>query len=207
MKAHLKTLALIATGAAVVCPCARAQAITSPPVVIKDFEKGNRTGSLGARLGVFLTRNESVASGFELGYASLSGFESELEMGPGHESEFHINRTNRKLWYATFTVRRHWLNLAPNTGLYAGAGTGVYYLRSKSEFWEPTAADPLERMLFRESVNGAAQFGLNVGGGWTLTGRGLPGALDLDARLHVLPFAGGRWVRSLLTFSAGLNLF
>lgn len=208
MKTNLGCLTLALAASAVICPCANAQAASTHPVgLVKEIEKGNKTG-LGARLGVFMARNDRVASGFELGYARLSGIESELHMGPGEDSaELHLNRTDRRLWYATFTVRRRWMDTGTNSGLYAGAGTGLYYLRNKREVWEPTGTDLGLGMEFRESTTGSAHFGVNFGGGFSFKPVGLPGAMDLDARLHVLPFSGGSGIRSVLTFSAGLHLF
>ncbi len=51
------------------------------------------------------------------------------------------------------------------------------------------------------------EFGANVGVGIEPKRLGWPGAVDLDARFHVLPFSGPSGPRTLLTFSAGLNFF
>jgi len=210
MRASHKAILLCLAATAIVCPRARAQSLDGTAAKwIKDVDRGNKIGGLGARLGLFLTSTDHFASGLEVGYAGLGSFQSELELGRHHEeSELLLSRTDRKLWYATVTVRRRWMVLGPNTGLYAGGGTGLYYLRTKSEALDESG-DPLSvRMMFQERSGGSAHLGMNVGGGWTIHNHGpLPGSIDFDVRLHVLPFSAVTGVRTLLTFSAGLNLF
>ena len=200
----MRTLALGLLAAAVLCPCATAQQAGAG--LAKEVEQGS-LGSLGARIAVFFAKTDHVASGVEVGYSRLAGLETEFRMGPSDQSVLQWERAQRKLWHATFNVRRQWLDVGPQSALYAGGGTGVYYLSTKSEFWEGANTGFGNDPKFRESNNNSLHFGMNVGGGLSLRPTRGPGSIDFGIRLHMLPFAGSEGVRSVLTFSAGLSLF
>lgn len=169
-------------------------------------ERGPGLGGVGARLSILFLGGERLSSGLEVGFASLSGSEKEVRhLGVQGSTVLEFEEPSRKMWHATFTTRREWFG-DKSTGLYAGVGTGVYYLSERTEYWQSSATDHT-RLDFRSVPGGSFQFGLNVGGGVQVQPIPRIGALDLDARWHVLPFAGSLGLRSVFTVSAGLSIF
>ncbi len=203
----MKTVAIAFIASAAFCPCAQAQEANAATRGLPgQIEKGS-LGSMGARVSVFFAKTPRFATGFEVGYSRLAGVESEFRMGPEDQSVLQWERADRKLWHATFTLRRNW-GLGPRgSGLYAGGGTGLYYLSTKSEFWEQGAVGSRSDPRFRKASDNSLHVGANIGGGWSLQPLRGAGAVDFDVRLHMLPFAGGEGVRSVLTFSVGLSFF
>ena len=204
MRFFQRPAVLLLAASAAICPCVAAQGLGASGLV-KRVDRGHDLGSLGTRVSVLFSRS-ALTSGLELGYTGLPGVETETTLDPGGQVEYHPIRITEKLWHAAFTVRREWINVDGIGGLYAAGGPGLYYLRAKTESWADRSG-VTNSSIFTESTAGSFTPGLNVGGGFALRGGPGPGSVDLDVRFHLMPFAGGTGVRSVLTFSAGLSLF
>lgn len=172
----------------------------------RSVDKGPSVGALGTRLSVLFGRHNKVLTGLEFGYSNLPGDEIGRPFGGiAGASVVEFERANRKMYHATVTARRSWLENSP-AGLYVGAGTGAYLITSATEFWQQQAGG-LNQLDFQRRTGNSVQFGLNLGGGVELRPFRTAGALDLDARLHFLPFGGSAGVRSVFIVSAGLSIF
>ncbi len=149
------------------------------------IEKGS-TG-IGSRVSWFLTGGSSFRSGIEVGYSRMG-------------------RSEQRLYHATVVARRQWPALNRSVSFYAVGGTGIYLGQTSTERFlsDASARVPGRDMKVKTQD---WEFGANVGVGIELKRIGWPGAIDLDARFHVLPFSGQSGPRTLLTFSAGLNFF
>ena len=165
-----------------------------------------RSGSLGARISVLPLQTGNVTSGFEVGYARLADLRTGFRFGSdAGTSMVEYERSSRRLYHAGITTRRTWFTKS-RAGVYAGAGTGLYLVTNSSEFFEQSPSS-LRVLDFQRQKRHEFEFGLNVGGGFELRPFRNAGALDLDARFHLLPFAGAVGVRSVFTVSAGLKIF
>jgi opacity protein-like surface antigen len=189
------------------CLAAGAAAAQEGTVTLpSSIERGPSLGGVGARISFLFLGDERISSGLEFGFASVSGSEKDMvHLGVSGSAVLEFEEPSRKMWHATFTARREWFN--ENTaGLYAGIGTGVYYLTERTEYWQ---ADPINhaRLDFRSVPGSSWQFGLNLGGGIQVQPIRHLGSLDLDARLHILPFAGSLGLQSVFTVSAGISIF
>ena len=165
------------------------------------IEKGS-TG-IGSRVSFFFTGGSSFRSGIEVGYSKMGRSEQQTPMfGSGFES----TTSSTRLYHATVVARRQWPTLNRNVSFYAVGGTGIYLGQTSTERF---LSDASARVSGRDMKVGTQdwEFGANVGFGIELKRVGWPGAIDLDARFHVLPFSGHSGPRTLLTFSAGLNFF
>jgi hypothetical protein len=114
--------------------------------------------------------------------------------------------TSTRLWHAAVISRRQWPTPSRRLSIYAAGGTGVYMARTSTEHF---LFDADARQLGRDSKVGGSEweFGANLGAGLQVAPPGSLGAIDLDIRLHVLPFSSVSGVRTLMTFSAGLSFF
>lgn len=166
--------------------------------------ESNRSG-LGSHVRVFLGGESALRSGFEVGYSSLGrAVRWPLLGAAGTSAGFRLK--NSRLWHAGPVARRAWNSLGRNSGLYAVAGAGVYLSRFSTERMNPAEPGNLTGMTLTGSQTYWA-FGANLGAGIQLPPTGLPGALGIDARLHVLPFSHGFGPRTVITVSAGLSFF
>lgn len=202
----MKTRIIFAATCLSCVPATAAVAQEGTATLPATIERGPSLGGVGARLSILFLGGERFSSGLEFGFASLSGSEEEMRhLGVGGSTVLEFEEPSRKMWHATFTTRREWFR-DQSAGLYAGVGTGVYYLSERTEYWEPSATDH-GRLDFQSVPGGSFQFGLNVGGGVQVQPIPRIGSLDLDARWHILPFAGSLGVQSVFTVSAGLSIF
>lgn len=171
----------------------------------EGLERGS-TG-IGSRISLFLLGQSSFRSGIEVGYAKTGHVEERAGFG-GRVlgSGFQVRTSSTRLWHATIVARRQWPALNRQINVYVVGGTGVYMDRTSTERF---LYDADSRALGREMTAGHTswEFGSNVGAGIELKRPGWPGAIDIDARLHVLPFSSLSGPRTLMTFSAGLNFF
>ena len=172
----------------------------------RTIDRAPGSSSLGTRISVLPLTIGNVTTGIEVGYARLADLQTGFRFGsdPG-TSMIEYERSTRRLYHAGLTTRRTWFTEG-RAGLYAGAGTGVYLVTNSSEFFEQGSSS-LRLLDFRRQKRHEFEFGLNVGGGVEFRPFRNQGAFDLDARFHLLPFAGAVGVRSVFTVSAGLKIF
>ncbi len=190
--------------------CATCVTLTGAAAAQQDgiperIERGS-TG-IGSRVSFFLTGGSSLRSGIEVGYSRVGRSEQQTFVGdPMFGSGFVNTTSSTRLYHATIVARRQWPALNRNVSFYAVGGTGIYLGQTSTERF---LYDADARALGRNMKVGTHDwaFGANVGAGIELKRVGWPGAIDLDARFHVLPFSGQSGPRTLLTFSAGLNFF
>lgn len=169
------------------------------------IEQGS-TG-IGSRVSFFLTGGSSFRSGIEVGYSRMGRSEQQTLFGDSEfGSGFQNTVTSSRLYHATVVARRQWPALNRNVSFYAVGGTGIYLGQTSTErFLYDANAQVIGRDMKVSTQDWA--FGANVGAGIELKRVGWPGAIDLDARFHILPFSGHSGPRTLLTISAGLNFF
>jgi hypothetical protein len=185
--------------------CAAAHQSAAAQSQAKTIERA-RSGSLGARISILPLKTGNVTSGIEVGYARLADVRTGFRFGSSAGTAMvEYERSSRRMFHAGFMTRRAWFNKG-HAGLYAGAGTGVYLVTNSSEFFEQSPSS-LRLLDFQRRKRHEFEFGLNVGGGFELRPFRNAGAFDLDARFHLLPFAGAVGVRSVFTVSAGLKIF
>jgi opacity protein-like surface antigen len=173
--------------------------------VLDGIERGN-TG-IGSRIGFFFGAKSGLRSGIEVGYSRTGRGEGRISFGdPLLGAGFQNTITSTKLWHATVVARKEWPTPSRRLSLYAVGGTGVYMGRTSTERF---SFDADARRLGSDLQVGGREweFGANLGAGIELRPPGSLGAIDLDARLHVLPFSAVSGVRTLMTFSAGLSFF
>ena len=172
----------------------------------RSVDRGPSMGAIGTRLSVLFGRHNKVLTGLEFGYSKLPGVENGRPFGGNAGSSVvQFEGANRRMYHATVTARRSWLENSP-AGLYVGAGTGAYLISSSNEFWQQQVGS-LNRLDFQRRKSNSLQFGLNLGGGVELRPFQTAGALDLDARFHFLPCGGSAGVQSVFILSAGLSFF
>ena len=176
-----------------------------PSGVPEGLERG-RTG-IGSHVNVFFGSNSVFRSGLEVGFSKTGRIEQEFSLGAtttGLGRETHTSST--RLWHASVVARREWPTLGQRARVYAVGGTGLYLGRTAT------------RVLHYDALTGNVteggtshqrdwEFGANVGAGVEFQRVGLPGALGLDARFHLLPFSSTAGPRTLFTISAGLSFF
>ena len=186
------------------CVTLTGTAVAQQEGIPQGIEKGS-TG-IGSRVSFFLTKGSSFRSGIEVGYSKIGRSERQTFLGdPMLGGGFENTTRSTRLYHATVVARRQWPAINRNVIFYAVGGTGIYLGQTSTERFlsntSPRAA--------RHDMAGTQdwEFGANVGAGIELKRVGWPGAIDLDARFHVLPFSGHSGPRTLLTFSAGLNFF
>ncbi len=171
----------------------------------ESIEKGS-TG-IGSRVSFFWTGGSSFRYGIEVGHSKMGRSEQQTFLGdPMFGSGFENTTSSTRLYHATVVARRQWPTLNRNVSFYAVGGTGIYLGQTLTERF---LSDADARVLGRDMKVSTQdwEFGANVGVGIELKRLSWPGAIDLDARFHVLPFSGHSGPRTLLTFSAGLNFF
>ncbi len=172
----------------------------------RSVDRGPSVGAIGTRVSFLFARRGKVLTGLEFGYSNLPDVENGRPFGGNAGSSVvQFERATRKMYHATLTARRSWLEDSP-AGLYVGGGTGAYLISSSNEFWQQQVGS-LNRLDFQRRRGKSVQFGLNLGGGLELRPFRSAGALDLDARFHFLPFGGSAGVRSVFILSAGLSVF
>jgi opacity protein-like surface antigen len=180
-------------------------ATAQPGGVLDGVERGS-TG-IGSRIGFFLGAKSGLRLGIEMGYSKTGRGEEKVSFGdPALGPGFRTTTTSTRLWHATVGARKHWPTPSRRLSLYAAGGTGVYMGRTSTERF---LFDADARRLGHDLQAGGSEweFGANLGAGLQVRPPGSLGAIDLDARLHVLPFSSHSGVRTLLTFSAGLSFF
>jgi hypothetical protein len=170
------------------------------------LERGS-TG-IGSRISLFFGGLSGFKSGIEVGYSKL-GRSEEVKYLRGAVAGDGIQRTitSARLLHATVVARKQWPVLDRGLQFYAVGGTGVYMGQTSTErlFALPSGAGFLAPGVRSSSRDW--QFGANIGAGVAFKRAGWPGAIDLDARVHVLPFSNGFGPRALMTLSAGLSFF
>ena len=96
----------------------------------RSIDKGPSMGAIGTRLSLLFGRHSKVLTGLEFGYSKLPGVENGRPFGGNAGSSVvQFESANRKMYHATVTARRSWLENSP-AGLYVGAGTGAYLISS-----------------------------------------------------------------------------
>ncbi len=193
----------------IVITCATCVTMTGTAVAQQGIPEKIERGStgIGSRVSFFFSGRSAFRSGIEVGYSRVGRSEQRAFFGdPMFGSGFESTTSSTRLYHATVVVRRQWPALNRNVSFYAVGGTGVYLGRTSTERF---LYDANARALGRDLKVGQQdwQFGANVGAGIELKRVGWPGAIDLDARFHVLPFSGLSGPRTLMTISAGLNFF
>ena len=197
----MRSLALACATCATVTVAATAQ----QSGVLDGVERGS-TG-IGSRIGFFLGQKSGIRLGIEMGYSKTGRGEEQISFGDAVlGAGLRTTTTSTRLWHATVGARKHWPTPSRRLSLYAAGGAGVYMGRTSTESF---LFDADARRLGRDLQVGGSEweFGSNLGAGLQLRPPGSLGAIDLDARLHVLPFSTVSGVRTLMTFSAGLSLF
>jgi hypothetical protein len=187
------------------CVTLTAAAAAQQEGIPERIEKGS-TG-IGSRVSFFFSGGPSFRAGIEVGYSKMGRSEQQTFLGdPMFGSGFESTTSSTRLYHATVVARRQWPTLDRNVSFYAVGGTGIYLGQTSTERF---LSDANARVLGRDMKVSTQdwEFGANVGVGIELKRVGWPGAIDLDARFHVLPFSGPSGPRTLLTFSAGLNFF
>lgn len=163
---------------------------------------------IGSRIGLFFGAPSGFKSGIEVGYAKLGQTEEVRYLRdavPGGGIQRTL--TSTRLLHATVVARKDWPVLDRGLRIYAVGGTGVYVGHASTEQFLSSSSGA---GFFAPGVRSSSRdwrFGANVGAGVAFKPAGWPGALDLDARLHVLPFSDGFGPRTLITLSAGLSFF
>ena len=171
-------------------------------------ERIERSGTgIGSRVSFFFTGRLAFRSGIEVGYSRMGRSEQQTVFGHSEfDSGFQNTISSSRLYHATIVARRQWPALNRNVSFYAVGGTGIYLGRTSTERF---LYDANARAFGHDLKVGTHdwEFGANVGVGIELKRVSWPGAIDLDARFHVLPFSGLSGPRTLMTISAGLNFF
>jgi opacity protein-like surface antigen len=173
--------------------------------VLDGIERGS-TG-IGSRVSFLFGPKSGLRSGIEVGYSKTGRGEELTYVGdPAFGTGFRSTVTSTRLWHAAVIARRQWPTPSRRLSIYAAGGTGVYMARTSTEHF---LFDADARQLGRDSKVGGSEweFGANLGAGLQVAPPGSLGAIDLDIRLHVLPFSSVSGVRTLMTFSAGLSFF
>jgi len=183
----VRSLALACATCATVTVAATAQ----QSGLLDGVERGST--AIGSRIGVFRGAKSGLRFGIEMGYSKTGRGET-------------TTTSSTRLWHATASARKHWPTPSRRLSLYATGGAGVYMGRTSTEH---SLFDADARRLGRDLQVGGSEweFGANLGAGLQLRPPGSLGAIDLDARLHVLPFSSVSGVRTLMTFSVGLSFF
>lgn len=200
------TLACVACAALAPAGAAQTGVSGSAHVGISRFvEKGSSLGSLDARVGLFFDTHAGIEPGLELGYSGLGRQESRFSLGERFVSSVTgLELVSRKMWHAT-AVARHHFSFRGVPSFYAVGGSGLYLLYRSTRSSLFTASGNVIPTRSFEVRDKSLEFGMNLGGGITL-GRFGPGAVTLDARVHILPFSTSE-VSTLATFTAGLDFF
>ncbi len=170
-----------------------------------DLERGS-TG-IGSHLRLFLSGKSNLRSGVEVGYSRIGRVEGEWSIGArGFSSVREINTSSTRLWHATVIAKRQWPSVPRFARAYAVAGTGLYLVRASTESFR---YDALTNDLIDSGKTSRRswEFGANVGAGVELNQSYWPGTVDLDARLHLLPFSDVSGPRTLFTVAVGLSFF
>ena len=189
--------------------CATCVTLTGTAAAQQEIsERIERGGTgIGSRVSFFFTGRSAFRAGIEVGYSKMGRSDQRTLFGDSElGSGFQSTTTNSRLYHATIVARRQWPTFNRSVSFYAVGGTGVYLDRTSTERF---VSDANAQAFGRDLRVGRQdwEFGANVGAGIELKRVGWPGAIDLDARFHVLPFSGLSGPRTLMTFSAGLNFF
>ncbi len=193
----------------IVIACATCVTLTGTAAAQQEIPERIERGStgIGSRLSLFFAGRSAFRAGIEVGYSRMGRSEQRTLFGDSEfGSGFQSTTTNSRLYHATIVARRQWPTFNRSVSFYAVGGTGVYLGRTSTERF---VSDANAQAFGRDLRVGRQdwEFGANVGAGIELKRVGWPGAIDLDARFHVLPFSGLSGPRTLMTFSAGLNFF
>ncbi|MCZ6917056.1 MAG: hypothetical protein O7I93_09795 [Gemmatimonadetes bacterium] len=190
--------------------CVTCVAVTGPLASqqrsLGDAVARSSTG-IGAHLSMFFNDGSVFRSGVEIGYSKLGRIEQQSLFGDSEFGRgFQSITSSTKLWHASLVARRQWPALSDRARFYVVGGTGLYMSRTSTE---EVRLEARSRNALSAFTTGRSEwdFGTSLGAGVELHRAGLPGAFGLDARVHVLPFAGPSGPRALFTFSAGLSFF
>ena len=194
----------------VTCSCAMcgilAGGLSAQPSGVPEGLERGRTG-IGSHVSVFFGSSSVFRSGIEVGYSKTGRIEQEFSLGETSTAlglETHTSST--RLWHASVVARREWPTFGQRARVYAVGGTGLYLGRTATSVlrYDSSTGNVIEGATSHQRD---WEFGANVGAGVEFHRVGLPGALGLDARFHLLPFSATSGPRTLLTVSAGLSFF